>query len=203
MSSSRVTKYPRSSTSRRHIAVAKIEKLGRQLFEMGRCTPCQNSDSFCWVLEGRSKCSSCLKKGVGNCDGNFSEAEFDALERKKQEIKEKAAEQRAEIGRLAAEAASAYAAVAAATAALAKAQQEESRLELQAGKYAEAQSRMLRQELDALEALEEASPTGPPVAVLSDVDFLWDDSAVMEFLRDDGNNFPPASGGSDSVACHL
>ena len=187
MPSSRIEKRPRSSTQRRHLLVQKIELIGKQLFDMGRCTPCQNSDSFCFVLEGRSKCSSCLKKGVASCDGNFSEAEFDALERKKQEIKREALAQRAEVGRLAA----AYAEVASA---LAKAQLKENELEKQADRYAEAQSRMLRQELSALTALEEVSPSGPSVAVLSDVDFSWDDSALLALLQDPGDTSPRSPG---------
>ena len=71
--------------------------------------PCQNSGSLCFVLKGYNKCSSCKKKGVKSYDGNFSEAQFDALERKKREFKSKALDQRAEVGRRAAAAATAYA----------------------------------------------------------------------------------------------
>lgn len=134
---------------------------------MGRCTPCQKTDSFCFVLEGRNKCSSCLKKGVRDCDGNFSEAEFEALERKKQDLRRQVSSQQAEVGRRAAEAASAFAA-------LAQAQQEAHRLERRMEEYAGAQSRMLRRELDALDALEEANPSGLPTAVLSGEEFVWD-----------------------------
>lgn len=177
MSSSRVEKRDRSSTQRRRDAISRIEKIGRQLFDMGRCTPCQRSDSFCFVLEGRNKCSSCAKKGVKTCDGNFSVVEFDTLERKKLELKQRARDKRAEVGRLAAAAASAYAALAAA-------QQEEQQIESEAGKFSEAQSRMLRQELQALDALEEVKSSEPQVGVLSDDDPVWDDPAMLALFQE-------------------
>lgn len=188
MSSVRTEKRFRSSTQRRHTAVKLIEKTGKQLFDMGRCTPCQKANTFCFVLEGRSKCSSCTKKGVKqHCDGVFSEAEFEDLEQKKRELRRQVSEQHAEIGRKAA-------AVASACAALAQAQQEARRLEQEVDNYAEAQSRMLRQELEALDALEEANPSELPVAVLSGEEFVWDDSLVLAMMQDSGGMLPQTPG---------
>ena len=95
------------------------------------------------MLKGYSKCSSCVKKNV-RCDGKFSEVEFDALDSKKRDVQSQAREKRAEVGRLAAAAAAAYTALDAA------AQQEEAELQERVDRYAEAQSRMLRQETHCL-----------------------------------------------------
>jgi hypothetical protein len=177
MSNAGIQKNFRTSTTRRHEAAERIKKVGIQFFEMGRCTPCQKSNSLCFVLKGRKRCSSCEKKNGTKCDGNFSAVEFDALERKKQEIKQQQAEQRAEVGRRAMVAAAAYAA-------LSEAQQKEMKLESQWEKYAEAQSRMLTQELEALDDLEEevTAEEETPVAVLSDGGVFWDGSAFVEPL---------------------
>ncbi len=158
MSSSRVSKNYRSSTQRRKDVISRIEQIGIQLFDMGRCTPCQESGSLCFVLKGYSKCSSCTKKGIQHCDGSFSVAEFDHLEAQKQKLRAEAQAKRQEVGRLAAAAAAAYTA-------LAQAQQEEVDISSQIDRYSETQSRMLRQELHALDDLDH-SP-GPEVAVAS------------------------------------
>lgn len=185
MSSTRVTKRTPSSTERRHRDIKKIIQIGTERVDMGRCTPCQNSNSLCFVLKGYSKCSTCMRKGIKACDGNFSEEEFDTLEAKKQEFRNKALSQRSEVARLAAAAADAYAA-------LTKAQQAEIEFDKKAEKYAEAQSRMLLQELESLDALEEEEEQslvapGDQVAASSGNDFVWDDVAMSEFLLDPGN----------------
>ena len=174
MSSSRTAIF-KSSTLRRQKASSKIQALGFQLFDMGRCSSCQNSNSLCFVLKGYSKCSSCVKKNV-RCDGKFSEVEFDALDSKKRDVQSQAREKRAEVGRLAAAAAAAYTALAAA-------QQEEAELQERVDRYAEAQSRMLRQELTALDDLEETRPAGLPVGVVSGEEFVWSDREMELFLQ--------------------
>jgi len=63
------------------------------------------------MLKGRKRCSSCEKKNGTKCDSTFSVSGFDALERKKQEIKQQQAEQRAKVGRRAMVAAAAYTAL--------------------------------------------------------------------------------------------
>jgi hypothetical protein len=156
MSSSRISKNYRSSTQRRKDVVSRIEKVGIQLFDMGRCTACQESGSLCFVLKGLSKCNSCTRKGIQHCDGNFSTDEFDHLEAQKRKLHADAQAKRQEVGRLAAAAAAAYTA-------LARAQQEEVDLSSQIDRYSEAQSRMLRQELHALDELDKSG--APEVAV--------------------------------------
>ncbi len=148
MPSDRVSKKYRSSTERRHTAAAKIKLLVFELLEMGRCTPCQVANTQCFVLKGRKRCSACESKNNNRCDGNFSEVEFDSLEAKKRQCQEEARSKRAEVGRRAAAAAQAYAE-------LAQAQQEEVDLQKKIDGYTESQSRMLRQELDALDRLNE------------------------------------------------
>ena len=75
----RISKNSRSSTSRRQVVISRIETFGRKRVDMGRCTPCLNTNSICFMLDGYKKCSSCTKKGVRECDGVFSAEEFDAL----------------------------------------------------------------------------------------------------------------------------
>jgi hypothetical protein len=188
MSSNRIVKRALSSTERRHRDIQKIILIGIELFEMGRCTPCQNSNAICFVLKGYNKCSSCMRKGVKTCDGNFSEAEFDSLESKKKEFRSKALTQRVEVARLVTEAAKAYAA-------LTEAQQAEIAFEKKAEKYAEAQSRMLLQELkslDELEAEEEeaGASLSDQVVVSPGADFVWDDAAMSDFLNDIPGQIP-------------
>ena len=108
------------------------------------------------MLKGYSKCSTCTKRNNSRCDGNFSPEEFDALETQKIRLRQEAQAKRKEVGELAAAAAAAYTA-------LAKAQQEEIDITSRIDRFTEAQSRMLRQELSALDSLNEAS--GQEVAV--------------------------------------
>lgn len=147
MSSDGITKRSKTSSERRKTAALKIKLLGIELLDMGRCTPCQNSGSACYILKGHKKCSSCEHKDNRRCDGTFSELEFDTLEAKKREAQKDAQEKRAEVGRRAAAAAQAYAD-------LAKAQQEEIELQAKIDRYTENQSRMLRQELALLDKLD-------------------------------------------------
>jgi septal ring factor EnvC (AmiA/AmiB activator) len=140
--------FPRSSTQRRADAAVRIERIGIELIDMGRCTPCQKSGSLCFVLKGYSKCSSCTKKNIRRCDGNFSVAEFDEVDKKRAALREDVRRKREEVSRLAAAAAKAYSD-------LAQAQKEENEISSRLEQCSEAQSRMLRQELTALDALSE------------------------------------------------
>ena len=100
MSAGRIAK--RSSTQRRHDAIVRIRKLGRQFFEMGRCTPCIVADSPCWMLEGQSLCSGCKQrnKKVGECDGCFSVSEFDNLQDQREKLQADVERKDREIGLL-------------------------------------------------------------------------------------------------------
>lgn len=147
MPSDGISKRSKTSSERRKTAAAKIKLLGLELLEMGRCTPCQSSNSACYILKGHQRCSTCEHKDNRRCDGKFSELEFDTLEVKKREAKADAQAKRAEVGRLAAAAAQAYAD-------LAKAQQEEIELQAKIDQYTENQSRMLKQELALLDELD-------------------------------------------------
>lgn len=159
MSAGRIAK---SSTQRRKDAISRINVLGIQLLDMGRCTPCQASGDLCFVMKGYKKCSMCMKKDIRHCDGNFSPEEFDHIEAQKQKLRIEAQQKRQEVGRLAAAAAAAYAA-------LAKAQQEEIDMSTKIDEFSEKQSRMLRQELDALDLLDGAG------CAEAAMDFNWGD----------------------------
>ena len=98
MPSDRVSKRFRSSTERRLSAAVKIRLLGIELFGMGRCTPCHEADSECFVLKGYKWCSRCETKNIKRCDGNFSEVEFTALEVERSRYKQDAQAKRVEVG---------------------------------------------------------------------------------------------------------
>jgi hypothetical protein len=192
MSNAGIKKRDRSSTQRRHEAADRIKAIGIQLLGMGRCTSCQNSNSLCFVVAGRNRCSSCEKKNSQKCDGKFSTTEFDFIEKEKQKLKQQAADQRAEVGRLAMAAAAAYAALSAA-------QQRESELDRRVDKYVETQSRMLRQELEALDALEEGSNPSDHVALMSDDGMFWSEGLTElpsweSAMREAGGGSPQVSG---------
>ena len=140
-----------SSTSRRHTAIARIEVLGRQRFAMGRCTPCQQSNSLCFMLDGYAKCSSCTKKGVRDCDGNFSAEEFDALTAQRNKLTEAARRKDEEIKTMLAEAARVQLAMSQANA-------ERERLQREADNLLDKQKRMLTQELESLDELDHIDP---------------------------------------------
>ncbi|KAM0737990.1 hypothetical protein ACQRIT_000794 [Beauveria bassiana] len=169
MSNARVSKSYRSSTQRRHDLISRIEKLGLQLLDMGRCTPCREKGSLCFVLKGYTKCSSCIKRNVTHCDGNFSVEEFDHIESQKERLRQEAQRKRQEVGRLAAAAAAAYSA-------LAQAQQEEINIASQLDRFSETQSRMLRQEAFALDSIDE--PSGSMIA-LEDPSWMWDEALLF------------------------
>jgi hypothetical protein len=114
-------------------------------------------------LKGYSKCSTCTKRNNSKYNGNFSPEEFDALETQKVHLHQEAQAKRKEIGELAVVTAAAYTA-------LAKAQQEEIDITSRIDRFTETQSRMLRQELSALDSLNEASDQEVAVS-----DFLWDE----------------------------
>ena len=167
MSSDRVEKSYRTSTCRRSTAYRKIISIGVTLSDMGSCSACQRAHTPCVVLKGYSKCARCTKVNAKRCDGNFSELEFDTLERQKSVLRAQAAEKRAEVGRLAAAAAAAYTA-------LAEAQKEEVRIQSELDNHTASQSRMLQQELEALDALDEAGGDADMGVSLGDNFFTFD-----------------------------
>jgi hypothetical protein len=155
----RVSKNNRSSTTRRHALIARIESFGFQKFAMGRCTPCQNANSLCFMLDGYSKCSSCLKKGVPYCDGVFSEEDFDALTAQRNRLTEAARRKGEEIKEMLAEAARVHAQM---MADVSRVHAERERLQQDADNLLEKQRKMLVQEANALEDLDHIDP--PPIA---------------------------------------
>jgi len=55
---------------------------------MAPCPQCQSSGTVCIVKKGYKRCGPCTRKNVG-CGGNFSEAAFDTLEKKRDELRAK------------------------------------------------------------------------------------------------------------------
>ena len=72
---------------------------------MGRYTSYQNTNSIYFILNGYARCSSCTKKGVKDCDGNFSTEEFDALTAQRNRLVKAARRKDEEIKRMLEEAA--------------------------------------------------------------------------------------------------
>jgi hypothetical protein len=167
---------PKSSTARRQNTVLKIRALGRELLEMGRCTPCQNSDSVCFVLDGCARCNTCTKKNIKECDGTFSDAEFDALTAQRNRLVEAARRKGEEIRSLLKTATRAAEALVAANAAMASAQNERARLESDAEKLLDKQKDMVIREANALDELDHVDP--PPIA--SSAVFVGLDDAQLE-----------------------
>lgn len=146
MPPSRVAKPVRlSSTQRRQNAVSRIQKLGRQLFAMGRCTSCIQTDSVCWMMDGQSMCSTCRSKNkkVGECDGCFSVLEFDSLQDQRDKMQKEVEDKDRQISGL--------------IAALMAAQKEKDRLQQDMQRMLDDQKRMLSRELEVLDAIDAAS----------------------------------------------
>jgi len=158
----RVSKSSRSSTSRRHDLVSRIESFGTQKFDMGRCTPCQEADIVCFMLDGCSKCSSCTKKGVSYCDGVFSAEEFDALTAQRNRLAEAARRKGEELREM--------------LAAVSRVHAERERLQREADDLLDKQKKMLVRESNALAELDNVDP--PPIA--SSTVFVALDDAQLE-----------------------
>lgn len=73
-----------------------INKTG--VVAMEACRQCEKAKEPCVVKRGYKNCGRCTKKGM-KCSGNFSQANFDKLEVKKQELR-KEAEQARKIMRI-------------------------------------------------------------------------------------------------------
>jgi hypothetical protein len=100
MSPSGVIKRSETSTVRRARTALKIKALGVKHIDMGRCTPCQNSNLVCFMLDGYARCNNCTRKNLKDCDGVFSDTEFDALTAKRDRLTEAARRKSEEIQRL-------------------------------------------------------------------------------------------------------
>ena len=75
----RISKNNRSSTSRRQVAISRIETFGRKRVDISRYTPYLNTNSIYFMLDGYKKCFSYTKKGIRECNGVFSAEKFNAL----------------------------------------------------------------------------------------------------------------------------
>lgn len=125
------------------------------------------------MLNGYKKCSSCTKKGVKECDGNFSAEEFDALTAQRNRLVEAARRKDEEIKQILAEAARVQLAMSAAN-------EERERLRREADNLLKKQERMLVQELECLDELDHIEP--PPVA--SSTVLVGLDNAQLEEIFD-------------------
>lgn len=164
-----------SSTFRRLQTARKIKALGVAHKDMSRCSRCKKEDLICYMVKGYARCHSCTEANVKQCDGCFSDAKFDSVEKAKVALREQQEAQRAEVGRLAAAAASAFAALSAA-------QDKEVQLGKRLDLLTARQSDMLLKELAALDALDAIEDPTPQVALFADPPPSWDDpSEPLEF----------------------
>ena len=127
------------------------------------------------VRKGYKSCSSCLKKNM-SCGGTFSEAEFQRLEVQKQKLQRQHREERERLASLARQ--------------LLASQEAQQNLEAKLERVTARQSEMVDQEARMLGELDDftAGPSVPesPVALLSAVDFSWDDPELLALMPDSG-----------------
>lgn len=185
MSANRVKKdYHRiSSTQRRHNAAALVKQLGRQFFEMGRCSNCILSDSPCWMVEGQSMCNTCRGKNkkVGECDGCFSISDFDSLTDQREKMESQIREKDRRIGDL--------------IAALTAAQKEKDNLVQSSERLLSEQKKMLNRELMALDAIDALDDSSNADSSTSRLAYALDpafEPALQQMVRFSGD---PASTG--------
>jgi TolA-binding protein len=97
------------------------------------------------MLDGQSMCNTCKGKNkkVGDCDGCFSVSEFDALQDQREKMQRDVEEKDRRISEL--------------ISALTQAQSEKSKLQGDMERLQALQKRMLTRELEALDAIDEAS----------------------------------------------
>jgi hypothetical protein len=97
------------------------------------------------MLDGHSLCNTCKSKGkkVGECDGCFSVSDFDTLQDQREKMMNDISEKDRRIGEL--------------IAALTAAQKEKDSMQKKAEYLLSQQKRMLSRELEALDAIDEAS----------------------------------------------
>jgi DNA repair exonuclease SbcCD ATPase subunit len=107
------------------------------------------------MLEGQSLCNTCKSKNkkVGECDGCFSASDFDALQDQRERMQRDVEEKDRRIGEL--------------IAALTGAQREKEKLQKDMERLLGEQKRMLSRELEALDAIDEASASDASSARLA------------------------------------
>jgi len=178
-----------SSTERRKRLADKISATGFPA--MAPCPQCQSQPgAVCMVRKGYKSCSSCLRKNI-TCGGSFSDAEFDALESQKEELRRQHREERERLVALAHQ--------------LLASQRAQERIEQKLERVTARQSELVDQEARLLGELDEVAPGSvdpePPVALMSTADFSWDDPEVLAMMQDSGGIPEHLLGGSSSKAC--
>ena len=143
---------------------------------------------MCVIQKSLVRCSACIRKNI-RCDGVFSEAEFEALKSKKTELKRQWLEARSCLTRLAYE--------------LLAAEKDVDKLDWKLEKVYDRQEEMVALEARALEELDGITshrddlviPEPPKVAIIpgdlvalmSDVEFSWDDLEILAMMQDSGS----------------
>ena len=138
---------------------------------------------MCVIQKSLVCCSACIRKNIW-CDGVFFEAEFEALESKKTELKWQQLEARSRLTRLVYE--------------LLAAEKDVDKLDRKLEKVHDRQEEMVALEARALEELDGitlhrddlviseppkvAAIPGDPVALMLDMEFFWDDPEILAMM---------------------
>ena len=77
---------PRNRVEDRRKQANRIARHGIEA--MAPCSNCRKSGGLCKMLKGNARCQNCTRKNM-RCDGQFSEEEYDALERQKMVLQDK------------------------------------------------------------------------------------------------------------------
>jgi chromosome segregation ATPase len=125
------------------------------------------------MLDGYARCNNCTRRNRKDCDGVFSEAEFEALTAKRNRLAEAARQKGEEIRQKSEEMQRLLSSIAQANA-------ERERFEREAEQLLEKQKKMVIQEANALDALDHADP--PPQAS-STVLVGLDDAQLEDFFE--------------------
>ena len=91
---------PSLRVTQRFQQAEKVDQLGIE--NMAPCSNCQKSQSVCIMQKGVTRCSCCIRKNM-KCDGQYSEAEYQSLEKSKHDLRKKVEMAQMDMARYAAE----------------------------------------------------------------------------------------------------
>ena len=165
----RISKSNTSSDRRKRLGDL-IDRTG--FLVMDPCSACSKHNRRCVVRAGYTNCGACQKRNL-RCDGTFSQAKFDKLEIKKQELRSQLDESSRSIFALAQR--------------LMNTQSEHQKLLKQLQLVTESQSAMVDREAAALGELHElAQFDGPDLFAFADSDpSSWGDASLFSLMEPD------------------
>lgn len=186
-----IQKSARNRVADRKRQALRIQTCGHET--MAPCTNCARSNLVCKMLKGNVRCSCCTLKNM-KCDGQFSEDEFDLLEKQKEKLRDRVRAQHEHLSDLALS--------------ILRTQKSIAALEKQLGSVTKRQSDMVLRHSEVLDALDAEEGYEPDVPEPSGTGgqpnalFAFDDAqleALMTFETNLDDQFlrrgsPSASG---------